>query len=122
MATVRYLVHDVDSALPFYESLGFELKQRWGRVILILQKGDLELWIAGPEASAAQPMPDGAKPEPGGWNRVVVLVDDLEAKVQELSQVGVEIRSGIIHGPAGSQALVLDPSGNPVELFQPKGD
>ncbi|MBI5707651.1 MAG: VOC family protein [Armatimonadetes bacterium] len=121
MATVRYLVHDVDLALPFYERLGFELKQRWGRVILILQKEDLELWLAGPEASAAQPMPDGTKPEPGGWNRFVALVDDLETKVQELSQAGVEIRSGIIHGPAGSQALVLDPSGNPVELFQPKG-
>lgn len=120
MATVRYLVHDVGQAVEFYTStLGFELKQQFGPAIAILQRGDLTLWVAGPLASASRPMPDGRKPEPGGWNRFVVIVDDLPAFVETLRPRGVKFRNEIVEGPGGRQILCEDPSGNVVELFQP---
>ena len=120
MATVRYLVHDVGAAVDFYTgALGFVVKQRFGPAIAILARGDLTLWTAGPTASAARPMPDGRKPEPGGWNRFVIEVDDLAALVRTLRERGVQFRNEIVEGPGGKQILCEDPSGNVVELFEP---
>lgn len=118
MATMRYLVRDVDVALPFYEALGFTLADRWGPPFAIVERGDLQLWLSGPGTSAAKPMPDGAKPEPGGWNRIVVTVDDIYAAVAAVKAAGAQFRNGPVRGPGGTQVLIEDPSGNPVELFE----
>ena len=119
MASVRYLVHDVDAAVAFYTGhLGFELKQQFGPAMAILGRGDLTLWLAGPMASAAKPMPDGRKPEPGGWNRFVLTVDDLAGLVTKLRAANVTFRNDILKGPGGQQILCEDPSGNVIELFQ----
>jgi len=120
MATVRYLVHDVDAAVAFYtQRLGFTVQQQFGPTIAILMRGDLKLWVAGPSASAARPMPDERKPEPGGWNRFVIEVGDLDALVAQLRGAGVPFRNDVVTGPGGKQILCEDPSGNVVELFQP---
>ena len=120
MVSVRYLVKDVDSSIKFYsESLGFELKQQFGPAMAIVAKDGLTLWLAGPPSSAAQPMPDGRKPEPGGWNRFVLQVEDLAGLVAKLKSRGVKFRNEILKGPGGSQILCEDPSGNVIELFQP---
>jgi catechol 2,3-dioxygenase-like lactoylglutathione lyase family enzyme len=122
MATIRYLVHDVDAALEFYTTwLGFELTERWGPPFAIVSKGDLQLWLSGPQTSAAKPMPDGRQPEPGGWNRLVIEVVDLETLVADLKAAGMKFRNEIIEGPGGKQILAEDPSGNPLKLFQPRG-
>lgn len=119
MTTVRYLAHDVDQSVAFYRKhLGFAVKQQFGPNMAIVTRGDLTLWPAGPGASAARPMPDGRKSEPGGWNRFVLEVDDLAALVAELKQQGVSFRSDIVKGPGGQQILCEDPSGNVIELFQ----
>jgi catechol 2,3-dioxygenase-like lactoylglutathione lyase family enzyme len=120
MATVRYFVRDVEPSVQFYtEHLGFEVLERMGPPIALLRKGDLTLWLAGPTSSAARAMPDGRVPEPGGWNRFVVQVDDLEARVRALRAKGVPFRNDIVRGPGGAQILLEDPSGNVVELFEP---
>ena len=120
MAQVRYIVDDVDDAVAFYVSkLGFELEAQYGPAIAILVHGDLKLWVAGPIASASKPMPDGAKPSPGGWSRFVLTVDDLASLVSKLTDDGVRFRNDIVEGPGGKQILCIDPSGNVVELFQP---
>ena len=120
MTQVRYLVSEVDEAVTFYtRHLGFRLDQKFGPAMAILSRGDLTLWLAGPAASASRPMPDGRRPEPGGWNRFVLEVDDLEALVARLRANGVCFRNDIIKGPGGSQTLCEDPSGNVIELFQP---
>ena len=119
MATMRYLVNSVDDAVAFYGRLGFSLEDQYGPAMAIMQRDDLELWLAGPNASAARPMPDGRTPEPGGWNRMVVVVEDLAARVEELKQSGVSFRNDIVSGPGGQQILAEDPSGNVVELFEP---
>jgi catechol 2,3-dioxygenase-like lactoylglutathione lyase family enzyme len=120
MPTVRYLVRDVDAAVSFYTThLGFVLDRRMGPPFAIVRKGDLHLWLSGPESSAARPMPDGRHPEPGGWNRVVIEVEDLQATVRQLKQAGVVFRNDIVSGPGGKQVLLEDSSGNPIELFQP---
>ena len=120
MVAVRYLVHNVDSAVAFYrDRLGFKLEQQFGAAMAIMEQDELRLWLAGPGASASRPMPDGRKPEAGGWNRFVVEVDDLESKVAELRQVGVKFRNDIVVGPGGKQILCEDPSGNAIELFEP---
>ena len=120
MAVVRYLVDDVDSAAAFYtDNLGFTSQQRMGPAFAIVSRSDLALWLSGPRSSAARAMPDGRQPEPGGWNRLVVEVDDLEAKVNELKQAGLSFRNEIVTGPGGKQILLEDPAGNVVELFQP---
>ena len=117
MATVRYLVEDVDEALPFYAALGFELVERWGPPFAMVARGDLTIWLSGPGTSARRPMPDGAEPVPGGWNRLVVEVDDVPAAVEALRAAGARFRNEPISGPGGTQVLAEDPSGNPVELF-----
>ena len=120
MALVRYLVDDVGAAIAFYTGqLGFTLAEQMGPAFAIVSHGDLSLWLSGPKSSAARPMPDGRRPEPGGWNRLVVTVDDLETRVAELKQAGVAFRNEIVTGPGGKQILLEDTAGNPVELFEP---
>jgi catechol 2,3-dioxygenase-like lactoylglutathione lyase family enzyme len=119
MATVRYIVNDVNAAVAFYtQRLGFAVKQQFGANIAILTRDDLTLWVAGPGASASRPMPDGRKPEPGGWNRFVIEVDDLGKLVDEMRAAGAKFRNDIVVGPGGKQILCEDPSGNVVELFE----
>ena len=123
MAAVRYVVADVDEAVRFYtEQFGFSIVERWGPAFAIIALEDLSLWVSGPDTSAALPMPDGRRPEPGGWNRVVIEVDDIHALVKTLMEAGVTFRNQVITGPGGSQVLVEDPSGNPIELFQSGGE
>ena len=122
MANVRYLVNDVDAALAFYVgALGFELVERWGPPFAMVRRDDLTLWLSGPGTSAARPMPDGAQPVPGGWNRLVLETGDLASLVDKLKRSGARLRSDIVSGPGGKQVLVDDPSGNPVELFESSG-
>ena len=119
MAYVRYIVSDVQKAVDFYSAyLDFKVQQQFP-AMAILKRDDLTLWLAGPQASASRPMPDGRKPEPGGWNRFVVETRDLAALVAKLKTAGVRFRNEIVSGPGGQQILVEDPSGNVVELFQP---
>ena len=119
MATCRYIVEDVDAAVAFYTSqLGFAVKNQFGPAVAILQRDDLELWVAGPTASASRPMPDGIRPAPRGWNRFVVTVDDLDATVARLKGNGVRFRNDLVEGPGGRQILCLDPSSNVIELFE----
>ena len=120
MSIARYLVHDVDVALPFYAALGFALTDRWGPPFAIVARGDLTLWLSGPGTSAARPLPDGRTPAPGGWTRIVIEVEDLDATMQALCSVGATFRSPPIAGPGGRQVVIDDPSGNAVELFEPR--
>lgn len=121
MAVVRYLVHDVDAVLPFYAALGFEIAERWGPPFVMLARGELTLWVSGPGTSASKPLADGSVPAPGGWNRLVIEVDDIAKAMAELKPTGARFRSEPVSGPGGTQVLVEDPSGNPVELFQARG-
>jgi catechol 2,3-dioxygenase-like lactoylglutathione lyase family enzyme len=124
MATVqvRYIVHDVDAAIAFYcDHLGFREVMHPAPAFAMLSRGDLRLVLSAPNPSAGggQSMPDGRVQEPGGWNRFAVEVDDLEAIVDRLRKAGVRFRNDIVTGVGGKQILAEDPSGNPVELFQP---
>ena len=120
MAVIRYLVDDVDRAVDFYTTqLGFDVVERWGKPFAMVARGDVTLWLSGPESSAARPMPDGRKPAPGGWNRVVVEVTDLEPRVAAMKREGVAFRNEIVKGPGGKQILIEDGCGNVVELFEP---
>ncbi|WP_342360177.1 VOC family protein [Terrarubrum flagellatum] len=122
MSTVRYIVADVAAAKRFYvEALGFAVMQEFGDAMAIISRGDLKLWLAGPMASASKPMPDGRKPESGGWNRIVVEVDDIDALVAKLKAAHVAFRNEPFSGPGGTQVLIEDPSGNPIEIFQARG-
>jgi catechol 2,3-dioxygenase-like lactoylglutathione lyase family enzyme len=119
MAVFRYLVDDVDAAIAFYtQHLGFMLEQQMGPAFGIVTRDDLSLWLSGPRSSAARPMPDGRQPEPGGWNRLVVEIDDLETKVSELKRAGLSFRNEILTGPGGKQIVLEDEDGNPIELFE----
>lgn len=121
MASVRYLVADVDASVLFYtRNLGFTLRRQFGPAMAIVERGDLTLWLAGPPSSAARAMPDGRRPTPGGWNRIVIEVDDLTPIVAALRDRGAAFRNDIVDGPGGRQILCEDPSGNVVELFEPR--
>ena len=117
---VRYMVDDVDEAISFYTKLlGFEVRTSFGPAFADVTRGNLRLLLSGPASSAGRPMPDGAKPGPGGWNRIHLIVDDIEAEVARLTESGAPFRNDILEGPGGKQILLQDPSGNVVELFQP---
>jgi catechol 2,3-dioxygenase-like lactoylglutathione lyase family enzyme len=121
MAVVRYMVDDVEAAVQFYtDFLEFQVEDNMGAPFASISRGDLTLWLAGPRSSAARPMPDGRQPSAGGWNRLVIEVTDIEAVVSKLLKANVAFRNSIISGPGGSQVLCEDPSGNPVEIFQPR--
>jgi catechol 2,3-dioxygenase-like lactoylglutathione lyase family enzyme len=119
---VRYMVRDTKEAIAFYTTrLGFELISDQSPAFADVKLGDLRLLLSGPTSSAGRPMPDGRRPEPGGWNRIHLIVDDIEAEVARLRAAGVRFRNDIIKGPGGSQVVIDDPSGNPIELFKPRG-
>jgi catechol 2,3-dioxygenase-like lactoylglutathione lyase family enzyme len=119
---VRYMVDDVQAAIDFYTThFGFTLNTAALPAFADVTRGNLRLLLAGPRSSAGRPMPDGRKPEPGGWNRIHFIVDDITAEVERLRTAGVKFRNDIVTGPGGRQILLEDPSGNPVELFQPAG-
>ncbi len=119
---VRYMVDDVQAAIDFYTThFGFTLNTAALPAFADVTRGNLRLLLAGPQSSAGRPMPDGRKPEPGGWNRIHFIVDDITAEVDRLRTAGVKFRNDIVTGPGGRQILLEDPSGNPVELFQPAG-
>jgi glyoxylase I family protein len=120
MATVRYLVGDVERSIAFYTKvLGFKLEQSMAPAFARVSSNDLTLWLAGPKSSAARAMPDGRTPGPGGWNRFVVEVDDLVSRVAEMKRAGLRFRNEVVVGPGGKQVLLEDPDGNVVELFEP---
>ena len=117
---MRYIVRDVDAAVAFYvDALGFELQQQYGPNMAILARDGATVWLAGPGASASKPMPDGVRPEPGGWTRLVLVVDGIDRLVENLEAQGTTFRNEILKGPGGRQILVEDPSGNCIELFEP---
>ena len=124
MATVnvRYMVDDVEASITFYTTLlGFSLISNMAPAFADVSRGDLRLLLSGATSSAGRAMPDGRKPEPGGWNRIQLIVDDIEAEVARLRAAGVPFRNDVIRGPGGSQVLLEDPSGNVIELFTPRG-
>ncbi|WP_038475586.1 VOC family protein [Fimbriimonas ginsengisoli] len=117
--STRYIVRDVEESLAFYVGLlGFREVEKWGSAFAIVELDGATLWLSGPESSAAKAMPDGRKPEPGGWNRIVVGSEDLEGLISTLRGAGVVFRNEPLSGPGGTQVLIEDPSGNPIELFQ----
>ncbi|MBI3620461.1 VOC family protein [Candidatus Roizmanbacteria bacterium] len=115
---VRYIVDNVEKAVKFYTSyLGFFIKNDWGPVV-ILNANNLELWLSGPLSSAGKTVVDGYKPTPGGSNKIVVEIKNLEKQIDKLKRNGVRIISETVKGPAGRWVVISDPSGNPVELFE----
>ena len=119
-AGVRYQVKDVGRAVEFYQRhLGFQVEQRPGPAFASLSKGNLILWLSGPESSGSRPMPDGRRQEPGGWNRLVLEVEDLTSCVAAMKKAGLRFRNEIETGPGGKQIQLADPDGNPVEIFEP---
>ena len=122
LVNVRYMVDDVDNAVAFYTThFGFELRSSAAPAFADVTRGRLRLLLSGPSSSAGRPMPDGRAPEPGGWNRIHLIVADLAGDVQRLRAAGLSFRNDIVSGPGGRQILLDDPAGNPIELFQPAG-
>jgi catechol 2,3-dioxygenase-like lactoylglutathione lyase family enzyme len=114
------MVHDVDAAVAFYTThLGFTLLSSASPAFADVARGPLRLLLSGPPSSAGRAMPDGQQPQPGGWNRIQLVVENLPAEVDRLKAAGLRFRNAIVTGPGGSQILFDDPSGNPIELFQP---
>ena len=119
---VRYMVDDVEKSVSFYTTLlGFTLISNMAPAFADVSRGDLRLLLSGATSSAGRAMPDGRKPEPGGWNRIQLIVDDIDAEVARLRAAGAHFRNDVIKGPGGAQVLVEDPSGNVIELFKPRG-
>jgi catechol 2,3-dioxygenase-like lactoylglutathione lyase family enzyme len=120
LVNVRYMVDDVDAAIAFYTThFGFTVRSNAAPAFADVVRGHLRLLLSGPASSAGRPMPDGRTPAPGGWNRIHLLVDDLSTEVERLRGAGLSFRNDIVKGPGGQQILLDDPSGNPIELFQP---
>jgi catechol 2,3-dioxygenase-like lactoylglutathione lyase family enzyme len=120
LVSVRYMVDDVQDSIDFYtKHLGFEVRMSAAPAFADVIRGNLRLLLSGPTSSAGRPMTDGEKPGPGGWNRIHFVVDDLDAEVARLTEAGLPFRNEMVKGPGGSQILLLDPSGNVIELFQP---
>lgn len=121
VVNVRYMVDDVDASIAFYTGLlGFEVLTSAAPAFADVRRGNLRLLLAGPTSSAGRPMPDGEKPGPGGWNRIHFIVDDVDSEVARLRDAGARFRNDVIEGPGGKQILLLDPSDNVIELFQPR--
>jgi catechol 2,3-dioxygenase-like lactoylglutathione lyase family enzyme len=121
LVSVRYIVDDVESSLAFYTThLGFSLLTSALPAFADVARGDLRLLLSGPKSSAGRTLPDGRQPAPGGWNRIHLIVEDLASEVERLRNAGLSFRSDIVTGPGGSQIVLDDPSGNPIELFQPR--
>lgn len=117
---VRYMVDDVEAAIAWYTThLGFSLLANHAPAFADVRRGALRLLLSGPTSSAGRPMPDGEQPGPGGWNRIHLIVDDLPAEVARLRVAGAQFRNDIVTGPGAAQILLVDPSGNLIELFQP---
>ena len=120
LVSVRYMVDDVAAAVEFYtRALGFEVLTSFPPAFADVARGGLRLLLSGPASSAGRPMSDGARPGPGGWNRIHLIVDDLATEVERLRATGATFRNEVVTGPGGSQILLLDPAGNVIELFQP---
>src|SRR5687768_8007750 len=121
LVNVRYMVEDVDAAADFYTKyLGFSLIRNNAPAFADVTRGNLRLLLSGRKSSAGRPMPDGTLPFPGGWNRIELVVENLASEVAQLKAKGLHFRNEIITGPGGSQILLIDPSGNFIELFQPR--
>jgi len=120
LVNVRYMVDDVEKAVDFYTThFGFTVGTNAIPAFADVVRGRLRLLLSGPRSSAGRPMPDGRTPEPGGWNRIHFIVDDIAAETARLRAAGVDFRNDIVSGPGGRQILLDDPAGNPIELFQP---
>jgi catechol 2,3-dioxygenase-like lactoylglutathione lyase family enzyme len=120
LVSVRYMVDDVEESIDFYtRHFDFAIRHSALPAFADVVRGRLRLLLAGPKSSAGRPMPDGRKPRPGGWNRIHLVVDDIAGEVERLRSAGLSFRNDIISGPGGQQILIDDPSGNPIELFQP---
>jgi catechol 2,3-dioxygenase-like lactoylglutathione lyase family enzyme len=120
IVNVRYMVDDVEAAIAWYTThLGFTVLSKQAPAFADVKRGSLRLLLSGPTSSAGRPMVDGERPGPGGWNRIHLVVEDLEAEIARLRQAGVRFRNEVVKGPGGAQVLIVDPAGNLVELFQP---
>jgi len=120
LVNVRYMVDDVEDAVDFYTTIfGFTVRTNAAPAFADVVRGNLRLLLSGPKSSAGRPMPDGRIPEPGGWNRIHFIVDDIAAETERLRGAGVKFRNDIVSGPGGRQILAEDPAGNLVEIFQP---
>jgi len=120
LVSVRYMVEDVRASIDFYTAhLGFTLRFSAAPAFADVTRGNLRLLLSGPTSSAGRPMPDGRQPVPGGWNRIHLIVADIDAEVARLREAGLTFRNDIVSGPGGRQVVIEDPSGNPIELFQP---
>ena len=117
---VRYQVKDVNRSLEFYtQKLGFKLDHKRPPAFAQVSSGNLKLILSGPGASGSRPMPDGQAQQPGGWNRVILQVDDLPSRIEALKKAGLRFRNRMEAGPGGKQIQLEDPDGNPIELFEP---
>jgi catechol 2,3-dioxygenase-like lactoylglutathione lyase family enzyme len=120
LVSVRYMVDEVEESIDFYTThFDFTLRSNFAPAFADVVRGNLRLLLSGPTSSAGRPMPDGRTPAPGGWNRIHFIVEDIAAEVERLRAAGVTFRNDIVSGPGGQQILLEDPSGNPIELFQP---
>jgi catechol 2,3-dioxygenase-like lactoylglutathione lyase family enzyme len=120
LVNVRYMVDDVEAAVDFYTThFGFTVRSNAAPAFADVVRGNLRLLLSGPKSSAGRPMPDGRTPEPGGWNRIHFIVDDIAAETERLRAAGVKFRNDVVSGPGGQQILAEDPAGNPIEICQP---